>query len=61
MIKESLTEELNNIEKVKFESEDLTEEESEENDDWLGNNYRVYSKHIWYRFSYIEGIDLQLM
>jgi len=33
LIKETLTEELNNIEEVESESEDLTEKESEENDD----------------------------
>ncbi len=33
LIEETLIEELNNIEEVEFESEDLTEVESEEDDD----------------------------
>ncbi len=41
MIEETLNEELNNIEEVEPESEDLTEIESEEEDDWLNNSYEI--------------------
>ncbi len=41
LIEETLKEELNNIEEVEPESEDSTEMESEEDDDWLENNYEI--------------------
>ena len=41
LIEETLNEELNNIEEVEPESEDSTEIESEEDDDWLENNYEI--------------------
>ena len=41
LIEETLNKELNNIEEVKPESEDSTEIESEEDDDWLENNYEI--------------------
>ena len=41
LIEEILKEELNNIEEVEPESEDLTEIESEEDDDWLNNSYEI--------------------
>ncbi len=41
LIKETLNEELNNIEEVEPESEDSTEVESEEDDDWLENSYDI--------------------
>ncbi len=41
LIEEILNEELNNIEEVEPESEDLTEVESEEEDDWLNNSYEI--------------------
>ena len=40
LIKETLVEELNNIEEVESEPKDLTEKESED-DDWLENNYKI--------------------
>ena len=41
LIEETLNEELNNNEKVEFESENLIEIESEEDDDWLNNSYEI--------------------
>ena len=41
MIEETLNEKLNKIEEVEPESEDSTELESEEDDDWLENNYKI--------------------
>ena len=41
LIEETLNEELNKIEEVEHESEGLTEIESEEDDDWLNNNYEI--------------------
>ena len=41
LIEETLKEELNNIEEVEPESEDSTKIESEEDDDWLENNYEI--------------------
>ena len=41
LIEEILNEELNNIEEVELKSEDLTEVESEEEDDWLNNSYKI--------------------
>ncbi len=43
LIEEILNEELNNIEEIEPESEDLTEVESEEEDDWLNNSYEITS------------------
>ncbi len=40
LIEETLNEELNNIEEVEPKSEDLTEVEFEEEDDWLNNSYK---------------------
>ncbi len=40
LIEETLTEELNNNKEVESEFEDLIKEESEEDDDWLENNYK---------------------
>ncbi len=41
MIKEILTEKLNNVEEVESESEKSTEVESEKNDDWLNKSYEI--------------------
>ena len=41
IIEKTLTKELRNIEEVEFETEDSTEIESEEDDDWLENNYEI--------------------
>ncbi len=41
IIKETLTKELNNIKEVKSKSEDLIKVESEEDEDWLENNYKI--------------------
>ncbi len=41
IIEEALTKELKNIEEVESETEDSTEIESEENNDWLENNYEI--------------------
>ena len=41
LIEETLTEELNNNKEVESEFEDLIKEESEEDDDWLENNYEI--------------------
>ena len=43
LIEETLNEELNNIEEVESKSEDSTEVESEEDDDWLENSYEITS------------------
>ncbi len=41
MIEKTLIEKLNNIEEVKSESEELTEVEFEDDDDWLKNSYKI--------------------
>ncbi len=41
LIEKTLNKELNNIEEVEPESEDLTEVNSEEEDDWLNNSYEI--------------------
>ncbi len=43
LIEETLNEELNKIEEVESKSENLTEIESEEDDDWLNNSYKITS------------------
>ncbi len=40
LIEEILNKELNNIEEIEPESENLTEEEFEEENDWLNNSYK---------------------
>ena len=41
IIKETLTKKLNNIKEVESEAENSTEIKSEEDDDWLENNYEI--------------------
>ncbi len=41
LIEEILNEKLNNIKEIEPESENLTEVESEEEDDWLNNSYEI--------------------
>ena len=41
LIEETLNEELNNIEEVEPESEDSTDIESEEDENWLENSYEI--------------------
>ncbi len=43
IIKETLTKKLNNIKEVESEAENSTEIKSEEDDDWLENNYEITS------------------
>ncbi len=41
IIEKSLTKKLNNIEEIESESKDLTEKESEKDNNWLRNNYEI--------------------